>query len=114
MRTLRDVMVDSYIAGATIVLLLFFSFSDIFSALWTPVPQIVTFLLTAVAIQGIPYFSRGLDVVTRLQLEIALSLLSSALISFSSACVLSRWAYGAGPFRSLRTCCNTLRRRTHA
>jgi hypothetical protein len=118
MRTsLRDVVVDSHVAAAAIASLLFFSLGDIFRALWAllaPVSQVIAFLLTAVAIQGIPYFSRELDVVTRLQLEIMLSLLSSALISFASAWVLSRWAYGAGPIRSLRTCCNTLRRRNHA
>ena len=56
-RSLRQILDDSHIAAVTIAVLLLWSLDGAFQALWIPVSRAVGFLLTAVAILDIPYFS---------------------------------------------------------
>jgi hypothetical protein len=100
-RALRQILDDSHIAAVTIAVLLLWSLDGAFQALAIPVSRAVGFLLTAVAILDIPYFSPTLTLADRFMLATASAYLYGAVVSFSSAWLLSRWVYGTGPIRSL-------------
>jgi len=55
--TLRNILADSHVAAIAIAVLLLWALDDAFRALWPPFFQLVQYLLTAVAILDIPYFS---------------------------------------------------------
>ncbi len=102
MRTsFRQTLADSHIAAVTIALLLLWSLDSVFGALWVPLSRAISYLLTAVSIMDIPYFSRTLTTADRLNLIVVGGYLYSAIASFFAAWVLSYWVYGAGPLRSL-------------
>lgn len=112
-RSVREILADSHVSAVAIAVLLLWSLEWGFQALWDPLFRAVSFLITAVAILDIPYFSRTLSPVDRLTLITTFFYLFSALISFAAACLLSRWVYGVGPLRSLSTYRTRLRRRNH-
>ena len=99
--SVRQVLADSHIAAVAIVVLLLWSLDWAFRALWTPVSRAVGFVLTAVAIFDIPYFSPTLTIVDRLMLIGTLAYLYGSIVSLSAAWLLSRWVYGMGPLRVL-------------
>jgi hypothetical protein len=113
-RRLRQVLADSHIAAATIVVLLVWSLDSAFRALWIPVSRAVGFLATAVAIFDIPYFSPALTPADRWMLISSLYFLYSAIVSLLAAWLLSRWVYGVGPIRGLIACRSRLTRGKHA
>ncbi|MGB6386326.1 MAG: hypothetical protein WBD25_15565 [Terriglobales bacterium] len=113
-RSFREILADSHTAAVTIAVLLVWSLDGAFRAVWGPAFRAVSFLVTAVAIFNIPYFSPTLDVADRLTLIATFSYLYSAAISLLAACLLSRWVYGVGPLRSLMNYRSKLTRRRDA
>jgi hypothetical protein len=111
--SLRTVLADSHVSDIAIAALLLRSLDSAFRVLWPPIAHSATFLFTAIAILDVPYFSRTLGTVGRLQIMEMSKNLISGLIAFASAWLLSRWMYSVGPIRSLSQCCNSLRRSSH-
>ena len=108
--SLRQILADSHVAAVAIALLLLWSLDGLVDALWVPLSRAIEFLVTAVAILDVPYFSRILTTADRLNLLVVGGYLYSALASFFAAWVLSHWVYGAGPLRSLISYGKTNRR----
>ena len=102
-RSLRETLAESHIAAVAIAVLLLWSLDEAFRGLWVPVSHAVGYLLTAVAILDIPYFSPTLTIADRLMLITTFSYLYDAIIALSAAWVQSRWVYGAGPLRTLNS-----------
>jgi hypothetical protein len=94
--SLRRILAETHVAAVAIAIFLIWSLDSFFQALWWPLFRAVSYLLTAIAILDVPYFSFN-----RSQLLIALLNLSNAFIDFAAAWLLSRWVYREGPFRSL-------------
>lgn len=111
--SLRETLADTHIAAVTVAVLLLWTLDGTFRALWGSLSSVAGFLLTAVAIFDIPYFSPVLSRADRLLLFTTLMYLSSAVISFSTAWLLSRWVFGMGPLRSLGAYRARLTRRSH-
>ena len=109
--SLREVLADSHIAAVAIAVLLLWSLDDAFRALWIPLPFAFSYLATAVAILGIPYFSLGS---LRSELILAFFTLFGAIVSLSAAWLLSRWVFGEGPLRTLLNYRSKLRKGNHA
>jgi hypothetical protein len=107
--TFRGVLADSHIAAVTIVVLLLRGLESGVEALQGPLFRCVDFLINVVAIRGIPY---GSGTFTLIDLTIPLVHLADAVTAFTAAWILSRWAYGLGPFCSLSKCRARLKRRS--
>jgi len=99
--SLREILAGSHIAAIAIVVLLLWSIDWGLQALWSPLPRVATFLATAVAIRGIPYFPSTLTGADRAMLVSTLFYLFGVLACTVAAWLLSRWVYGAGLLRSL-------------
>jgi hypothetical protein len=112
--SLRKILADSHVAAVAIAVLLFWSLDWTSRGLCGPLYRAADFLFTAVAILGIPYFSRTLTLADFLMLIRAFFYLIDALIAFAAAWLVSRWVYGAGPFRSLSAYWKKPARRNHA
>jgi hypothetical protein len=111
--SLRQTLADSHVSAIAVAVLLFWSLDSAFWALWGPVSRAVGFLLMAVAILDIPYFSRTLTIADRFTLFITFSSLFNSLVYLTAAGLLSRWAYGMGPLRSLSKYRTKLARSNH-
>lgn len=111
--SLRKILADSHIAAIAIVVLLFWALISVSRVPWDPLSRAADFLFTAVAIGGVPYIPSKLDFADRLMLFTTLTYFFIALISFSSAWLLSRWVYRVGPFRSLSNYRSQPARRNH-
>lgn len=110
---LREVLVDSHVGAVAIAVLLLWALNGAFLALWGPVSRVGTFLYTAVAILGIPYFNPRLDWADRTMLMTTLFYFIGALVNLVAAWLFSRWVYGVGPLQCLRACGATIIRRNH-
>lgn len=99
--TLRKILADSHIAAVTISLLLFFSLKSFLQALSHPLLDAFRFVITAVAIRGIPYIPHSLDFADKMTLLGTASLLYNAFTCFIAAWLVSRWIYRATPLRIL-------------
>jgi hypothetical protein len=64
-------------------------------------PRVATFLATAVAIRGVPYFPSTLTGADRVMLVKTLFYFFGALECIAAAWLLSHWVYGVGLLRSL-------------
>ena len=111
--SLRTILADSHVSAVAIAVLLFWSLDSAFWALWGPVSRAVGLLSMAVAILGIPYFSRTLTIADRFTLFITFSSLFNSLFFLAAAGLLSRWVYGMGPLRSLSKYRTKLARSNH-
>jgi hypothetical protein len=111
--SVREILAGSHIAAIAIAVLLLWSIEWGFRALWSPLPRVATFLVTAVAIRGIPYFPSTLTGADRAMLVSTLFYLFGALACIAAAWLLSRWVYGVGLLRSLSKYRVRLTRRNH-
>lgn len=110
-RPLHEILAESYIAAVAIALLLLWSVD---AALWAArdtVYSAAEFIVTAVAIQGIPYSSHIWTIRDRMMFFRTGYGLGNASVDLVAAWLLSHWVYGAGPFRSLIRCRHGLARR---
>lgn len=100
-RSFRQVLADSHIAAIAAAVLTVWSIYEALNAVAGPLASAATYLVTAVAIAGIPSYSLSkADILTY---EIALGYLVNALLWFASASILTRWAYRTGPLRALKS-----------
>lgn len=111
--SIRKALAESHIAAVAIGLLLYSSIQSGFIALWPPFSRAVDFLITAIAIRGVPYISPGFDFEDRVMVTESLSHSAYVLLGLVAAWILSRWIYGAGPFQTLRQYRARLARRNH-
>lgn len=100
---LRTTLAESHISAITIAVLLLWSLSSlwsIFLVLVRPSFRIAEYLVTAVAIRGIP--SGGPFIFgDKATLLVGAQYLFNALVRFAAAWMLAWWVYGDGPLRSL-------------
>jgi hypothetical protein len=99
--SLREVLEISHVAAVCIGILLLWSIESALRALWDPLWRGLDFIINAVAILGIPYFSRRLTMHEWLEIVPTLADLISALVCLAGAWLLSKWVYKSGPTRSL-------------
>lgn len=111
--SLREVLFRSHVAAVAIAVLLLWGIDAGLRAIWQPLYRVITFLFTAVAILDIPYYSSSLSEKWLLWIP-ALFNLFFAFLNLAAAWLLSQWVYGVGPFRSLRECAASLKRRNSA
>jgi hypothetical protein len=107
--TFRGVLADSHIAAVSIAVLLLRTLESGVKALQGPLFRCVDFLVTAVAIRGLPY---GSGRFTLIDSVLPLGYLTDAITTFIAAWLLSRWVHGVGPFRSLSKCRTRFTRRS--
>lgn len=97
--SLRATLADSHVSAVAVAVLLVWSLDQGFRTLAGPLLRVASFLATAAAILGIPYFSWTVD--ERLSLDVTLAYLVGAIINLAAAWLLSRWVYGTGPLQAL-------------
>jgi hypothetical protein len=107
--TFRGVLADSHIGEVSIAVLLLRALESGVKAIPGPLFRFADFLVTAVAIRGIPF---GSGTFTFIDLAIPLGYLAEAMTAFAAAWLVSRWVYGMGPFRTLSRCRARLARRS--
>jgi hypothetical protein len=106
-------LADSYIAAIAIAVLLIWSLDSGVRAIGPPILSTVDFLVTMVAIRGIPFGSGTFSLVYLISQIPTLTHFLDAVVTLSAAWVLSRWVYKMGPCRSLIECRARLARRNH-
>jgi hypothetical protein len=111
--TLREILAESHISAVTIVVLLLWSIISVFRASIWPSIRIAEYLLTAVAIRGIP-FAGPFSFADRALLLVRVEHLFYAFADFSAAWLLARWVYGEGPLRCLSRYGQRVSRRSNA
>jgi hypothetical protein len=82
-----------------------------FMAVWPLLRRAGEWLITAIAILDIPYFS--VTVVDRWMLLISANYLYTAISTFAAAVIVSHCVFGVGPLRSLSAYEGKLRRRSN-
>jgi len=97
-----------------VAVLLLWSFDSVLDALWDPIFSAISFLITAVALLGLPYIPPQFSFSQRSMLISTSFYLLEALICFAAAWILSHWVYGMSPLRSLKSYGERLARRNHA
>jgi hypothetical protein len=112
--SLRQVLADSHVSAVAIAILLIWSFDSVLNAFWDPFLNAFSFLVTAVAILGLPYIPPQLSFSQRLMLITSCGSLFNAFSCLAAAWLLSRWVYGMGPVCSLKTYRERLARRRNA
>ena len=108
--SLRQVSADYHVSAVAIAVLICWSLYWGFMALWNPVVRAADFLVTAVAILGIPHESVTFTPYDRVS---TLAFLFDAFACLAAAWLLSLWVYGTGPLRSLTKCRTRLTRTNH-
>jgi hypothetical protein len=112
--SLRQVLADSHVCAVAIAVLLIWSFNSAVEALWEPFFGLVSYLITAIAILGLPYIPTQFTFSQRGMLIKSCFLLFNAFICLASAWLLSHWVYGEGPLRSLCNYRERFARGSHA
>lgn len=102
---------DSYIAAVAIAILLVKFMDSSVRALWPFATRAFEYLLTAVLILDIPYFSGALWYV---DFGTLLYSVVTAGSSLGAAWLIAKWAYGFGPLQSLKHCRQRLLRKPYA
>jgi hypothetical protein len=107
----RAVLAESHVAVVSISILLLWALDWAFRALSVVLVPLAEFVITAIAIRGVPYWSAA---ETWLALFPTSLYLLSAIAGYSAAWLLSKWAYGMSPIKCLRTYRDRIVRRIHA
>jgi hypothetical protein len=110
--SLRALLADSHVSAIAVAVLLVWSLDEAFRALAGPFLRVTDFLINAVAILGIPYFSWTFD--ERISLYLAVAHTLAAVVNLTGAWLLSRWVYGTGPLQMLSRYRMKLSGRNHA
>ena len=111
--TLREVLADSHIAAVAIAVLLIWSLDAGVRAIGPQLLSAFGFLVTVVAIRGIPYGFGTFSLGYWLRLIPTIDHFVDAVIRFCAAWALSRWVYKLAICRSLSECRVKLARRNH-
>jgi hypothetical protein len=102
MKSLRAVLSESHISAIAVVVLLFLFFDFLIRAVLGPLSAGILFLVTAIAIHGMPYISRRTDIYRELQLTATFYFVVEAAASLAFAWLLSQWTHAAGPVAILK------------
>jgi hypothetical protein len=105
----RKVLADSHVAATSIAVLLLKALESGVQTLEHPFYRAVSFLITSVAIRGIPY---GTGTFTFFDWIMPFGYLMDSITTLGAAWLVSRWVYGVGPFRSLSKCLAGFTRRS--
>ena len=106
---LRKTLAASGIAAVAVAVLLLWSLELSLWAIWTPLSRVAFYMVTAIAIRGLPM--EPFTFSDRVTLFAALYCLSEALVSLAAAWLLAGWAYGSAPLRALRESADSIKRR---
>jgi hypothetical protein len=107
-KSLSQVLAESPISVVAISVLLLWTLDWGVRGLWTLIVPAADFVVTAIAIRGIPYgYTPVIWTFTALYFI-------SSFLSLAAAWLLSLWVYGAGPLRSLTEYRRRSHRRNHA
>ncbi len=98
-KSLAQILAASHISAVAIAVLLIWSFDWGFRALLSLVIPAADFLVTAVAIRGIPFVSS--TSVGGITWTLTVLYFLNAFMDFLAASFLSRWVYGVGLLRCL-------------
>jgi hypothetical protein len=109
--SLRQTLFDSHISAVTIAVLLVWSLGDFLEAVWPPAVSAISFLLTAIAIRGLPFVPPRFTISEREMILVSCDALFRASTNIVAAWILSHWVYGMGPLQSLKNCRERLTRR---
>ncbi len=101
-RSFREILADSNVGAVAIAVLLIRSIESGVRGLGFLLFGLLDFVVSTVAIGGIPYGTFTLGQWLLFIPQIAN--LVTAAITLVAAFLLSRWVYGAGPLQSLRSC----------
>jgi hypothetical protein len=107
-KSLSQVLAESHISTVAIAVLLLWTLDWGVRGLWTLVVPAADFVVTAIAIRGIPYAQ------TPVIWTLTVLYLLSSFLSLAAAWLLSRWVYGVGPLRTLTGYRRRSHRRNHA
>jgi len=110
-RSLRETLADSHVVAVAIGVLLLWTLDSGFRAVLYPLPNVIEFCATAIAILGLPYVSFTGE--GRILLMVSLMYVFSALITLTGAWILARCVYGVGPLRALLESRNRLTGGSH-
>lgn len=99
--TIREILVESRVPAVAVAVLLVWSLNAMIEALQDPVLNAMGYLFTSIANVGIPYSPWGFRLWERILTDRTLEYFYYAIIELMAAWLLSKWAYGTGPFRSL-------------
>lgn len=109
----RTTLADSHVAAITVAILLFCSLAGFSGALFYLVNHLVLFVRLVLTDRSFDV-SRELAAVDPEMVPRMLSALAGAFAVIFSAWLLSHWAYGVNPLRSLASHRGRLSRRSHA
>jgi len=112
-KSLRQTLITSRVSAIAVAILLFFFFDFLVRALLGPLSDSIMFLVTAIAIRGVPYIPKRLGLYDQIQLVGTAFILFEAAASLAAAWLLSRWVYGVGAFACLKRSYPQLTRRDH-
>jgi hypothetical protein len=111
--SLRKTLVESHVAAVTVAVLLLASLKGIYYAADHLVGALILFIQLYVN-NRLYDFSFELSHQDSDMLAVTLSLLVGALAAILCAWMVSRWAYGVGPLRSLAPYRDKITRKSHA
>ena len=98
---IRSALTNSHIGAITIAVLVLAALEACLSAVWIPFERVIDFVVTAIAILGIPFISHDWSFTDRPDITIPIVYLIYAATTVFAASMLSRWLYGEGPFLAL-------------
>ena len=99
-RPLREILADSHVCAVAAAVLVFFSLDYAFWALSWPLIQAADFLVSAIAIHGVP--SGSFPINNPFTVFATVLYLVYSLVCLATAEFLSRWVYGLGPLNCFR------------
>ena len=104
----------SRVGAVAIAVLFFLAVVDAFYAVWLPLSAVLAYLTTPTMMLGVPLHPAGLTFQEHVLLTTAFPDFIFAAVSIVAGVALSRFVYGAGPIRVLRTLRGLLDGRNHA
>lgn len=107
-------LATSRVGAVAIAVLLFDALLNAFYALWGPLSALLAYLIDAILILRLPFHPPGFTFQERMLLTTALFHSINSVIAICAGSLLSRWVYGAGPIRALRTYTAILNGRNNA
>ena len=112
---IRSALADSHVSTIALAVLLVWSVDLLFRGLWRPLVSAAVYVVTAIAIRGIPYSSGKLTGHDLFFLVWMFSDIAKASVTVFAACLVSRWVHGVGPICAMASDLQEFRReRTHA
>lgn len=112
--SLRRALGDSRAGVVAIIMLLVWAAGGVCFAASQTAHQLAPFVMTGIAIRGLPTLSPGDVVQIARAITDSCGLLLIGAMDVMLAIVLSQWLYGTNPLPALRTYVGQITRRSHA